>query len=517
VDLVDYVRHEGMLTFTERPLNDVDGVILAQLSYMDFDYLYSRAIHSVADFTNDAVMAGCVRDTWNPDGNYRLLLALARSVRFGSLSWSLYKNHLDLGKEQQFTAVTFALGGNAYYISYRGTSAALVDWKEDLNMTFLEAIPSQISALEYFKAATHLFGTHDTAYYLGGHSKGGNLAIYAAVNAPDDLQKTLRGVYSVDGPGIKQPIDPAIVPRVHKLIPESSIVGLLLEPDKHYTVVKSNGRGIDQHDPFTWSVEGEGFTTLEAVSSFSRFTEKSVARWLESVDDETKQEFLSSLFAVFDAAQFSQLPDMTDDISATMRTLRRSVRGKSVSERKKWRSVTDAFVGSVVAEARASLSARGGALLSDIGGVVNSSVETVKSVSASVSAAMPLPSMKLASIKLPSVNVPSANVPSANVSSVKSPAQEVFEFDAQIRASKVGKGGAYVIFPYDIRELFGKGRLKVAATFDGVDYDGSIVNMGVKGPEGEICYILGVRKDIRAKIGKDIGQNVHVRVVPRAQ
>lgn len=86
-----------------------------------------------------------------------------------------------------------------------------------------------------------------------------------------------------------------------------------------------------------------------------------------------------------------------------------------------------------------------------------------------------------------------------------------YKFESQIYASEVGKGGAYIIFPYDIREEFGKGRVKVRATFDGVDYQGSIVNMGVKNEDGSICYILGIRKDIRKKIEKDIGDTVSVR------
>ncbi|MGL9750150.1 DUF1905 domain-containing protein [Enterococcus sp. DIV0170] len=87
-----------------------------------------------------------------------------------------------------------------------------------------------------------------------------------------------------------------------------------------------------------------------------------------------------------------------------------------------------------------------------------------------------------------------------------------YKFESQIYASEVGKGGAYIIFPYDIREEFGKGRVKVRATFDGFDYQGSIVNMGVKNEDGSICYILGIRKDIRKKIEKDIGDTVSVRV-----
>ncbi|MDR0820903.1 MAG: DUF1905 domain-containing protein [Oscillospiraceae bacterium] len=90
---------------------------------------------------------------------------------------------------------------------------------------------------------------------------------------------------------------------------------------------------------------------------------------------------------------------------------------------------------------------------------------------------------------------------------------KVYEYTAVIMPAD--KGGAYVAFPYDIRAEFGKGRVKVRATFDGEPYDGSIVNMGVKNTDGSICYIIGILKVIRAKIGKQVGDNVHVVVTER--
>lgn len=94
---------------------------------------------------------------------------------------------------------------------------------------------------------------------------------------------------------------------------------------------------------------------------------------------------------------------------------------------------------------------------------------------------------------------------------------KVYEYDAVILSSEIGKGGAFVPFPYDIRAEFGKGRIKVHATFDGEPYDGSVVNMGVKNPDGSACYIIGVLKDIRAKIGKQLGDSVHVTIIERAE
>ncbi|MDR2502619.1 MAG: DUF1905 domain-containing protein [Oscillospiraceae bacterium] len=90
-----------------------------------------------------------------------------------------------------------------------------------------------------------------------------------------------------------------------------------------------------------------------------------------------------------------------------------------------------------------------------------------------------------------------------------------YEFTAAIQSSEVGKGGAYVVFPCDVRQEFGKGRVKVHATFDGEPYDGSVVNMGVKNADGSICYIIGILKDIRTKIGKQLGDMVKVTIRER--
>ena len=93
--------------------------------------------------------------------------------------------------------------------------------------------------------------------------------------------------------------------------------------------------------------------------------------------------------------------------------------------------------------------------------------------------------------------------------------KKLYEYDAIIQLSEVGKGGAYVVFPYDVRAEFGKGRVKVHAAFDGEPYDGSIVNMGIKNPDGSVCYILGILKDIRKKIGKQPGDIIHITVTER--
>ena len=93
---------------------------------------------------------------------------------------------------------------------------------------------------------------------------------------------------------------------------------------------------------------------------------------------------------------------------------------------------------------------------------------------------------------------------------------KIYDYNAVIQSAAAGKGGAYVLFPYDVRAEFGRGRVKVHATFDGEPYDGSVVNMGVKNVDGSVCYIIGVLKEIRSKIGKQPGDTVKVTITERA-
>ena len=93
--------------------------------------------------------------------------------------------------------------------------------------------------------------------------------------------------------------------------------------------------------------------------------------------------------------------------------------------------------------------------------------------------------------------------------------KKVYEYEAVIQSSEIGTGGAYVPFPYDIRVEFGKGRVKVHATFDDIPYDGSVVNMGMKNADGSVCYIIGILKDIRKQTGKQPGDRIKVTVRER--
>lgn len=224
-------------------------------------------------------------------------------------------------------------------------------------MTYMQAVPSQHMAVTYVERVARKY---HGPIVVGGHSKGGNLAAYVAANTTPALAVRTVGAYNVDGPGLKQPLDSNIAHKIHKLIPESSFVGLLLEPEARYTVVQSTARGISQHDPLSWVVEGTEFVTVGSISRFSSFTEDSIARWLDSTDDETKQEFLTSVFGMFMSRNYIDLSDITANKLRSLRIMGSELRSTDPEVRRQWRTVTSKLVLSLASEARKRVSSTAG-------------------------------------------------------------------------------------------------------------------------------------------------------------
>lgn len=347
-NLVSYVTQYQDRTFAQMPFNELDGVILSQLAYVDYRLL-QEVPHKFSKIDSVKLLEKSVARTWNPAGNYALLLALRQSRRYQQLSWSHWVSQTDMALEEQFSAVTLSFAPHRYFVAFRGTTATLVDWKEDFNMTFLDTIPSQRTALRYFERIAHELPGR---YYLGGHSKGGNLASYVVAHSRGRLQEAIVDVYSADGPGLKAPLETTIKRKIHKLIPEASVIGLLLEPETNYQVVKSQATGIKQHDPYTWQVTNHTFDLVAAPSHLSQFTQQAVARWLTNLDDATKQEFLDSLYSLLATTKYQEIDDFTNSWRGTLKLLAPELMNTKHETRQQWHHVTGQLLNSVLTEAK---------------------------------------------------------------------------------------------------------------------------------------------------------------------
>ncbi|MBQ9851625.1 MAG: DUF2974 domain-containing protein [Ruminiclostridium sp.] len=308
---------EQLNTFRARPFHSVDSLILSWVANFRFP-LHAHSLHNwvglpLRDLFRAEDFPALFQGLWDPAGSRALLTALAASPRFREVRLMGYTNRMDAGQEMQFTAVTFQLRPDLSYVAFGGTDTSLVGWKENFNMTFLSPVPAQTEAARYLtQAAAHCSGD----LLVGGHSKGGNLAVYAAASVSPDIQTRIRRVYSHDGPGfpktfLTSPGYGAIRDRVEKTVPQGSVVGLLLESEA-CQVIQSSQRSILQHDPFSWTVEGSGFLPAPDLTDEARYWDRTLDDWVDSVEPAQREGFIDALYDILTTTHAASLEDLRD-------------------------------------------------------------------------------------------------------------------------------------------------------------------------------------------------------------
>ena len=319
--LFDYVSWRGDLTFEQAPFNEVDSLIFALLSYVDFkgivaEWHFSEPISLQAAATGFFLRNPDPRKTSMgliiPKDILRLLKVVKETKRFRRVGMLAYTNLIDLEEQTQFSAVTFLLGKGESVIAFRGTDDTIVGWKENFNMSFMDVVPAQRHAAEYLNtAAQHLEGN----LYVTGHSKGGNLSVYSAVHVDSEIKKRILGVWNFDGPGFRDRIlnDPnylSIKPQIKTLLPQSSLVGILLEHEEDYMVVKSRQIGFLQHNGLNWDVMGSNFIRVKDISAESRRTDQTLKKWIEGMTLEQREQLCEALYRVLSSDHALTLTDL---------------------------------------------------------------------------------------------------------------------------------------------------------------------------------------------------------------
>ena len=254
--MIDYLQWRGDLTFTQDPPNSVDALIFSTLSYICYDGTVKAqplVPVSVRDAAEQFFMLEDTQARIRVEKDLDLLRAAALTTRFGHARIVMYRDNLIPEQETQFAAMTFLLDDGSAFLAFRGTDYSLVGWKEDFNMSFRQTVPAQLLAQQYVRDVA---AEYPVPIRLAGHSKGGNLAVFAAARVGPILQKQILEVYNQDGPGFTDYMmgDPgylAMVPRIRTYIPQSSVIGMLLEHEEPYTVVKSRSVSLLQHDQGT--------------------------------------------------------------------------------------------------------------------------------------------------------------------------------------------------------------------------------------------------------------------------
>lgn len=315
-NIVDYAKTE-FRSFADKPFGPVDSLILSQLSYIHFeDVVPGLETNAAPVRLADCNHAECFKTMFHyvrdAASTLRLLQAAAASPRFRDIHACLYVSDFDPENDKQFSALTFLLPDDAAYVAFRGTDDTIVGWKEDFKMAFLYPVPSQVQAAAYLaEALPHLSGH----ILLGGHSKGGNLAVYSAFTADEAVKSRIKAVYDHDGPGFREGVlDCAgygqIEPLIQKTVPQSSLIGMLLEGHRKYTVVESGRIGVMQHDPFSWKLAGDEFLTVEEVTDGAKYMDRTIRDWVNDMDDAERERFMDVLFGILDAGDVGSFAAM---------------------------------------------------------------------------------------------------------------------------------------------------------------------------------------------------------------
>ncbi|MGM9553087.1 MAG: DUF2974 domain-containing protein [Faecousia sp.] len=319
-NLFDYLAWRGDLPLETVGFNEVDGMILARFAYADFEN--AEPLQNGEAALGEVAQALAEQQTEETE-DAALLRALAQSERFRLLRLSAYENRFDAESQTQFSAVTVRLTETLSYLAFRGTDTTLVGWKENFNMAFLCPVPSQREAADYLARAAEREGR----LILGGHSKGGNLAVYAAAMCEPSVRERIEAVYNYDGPGFEASVLHSegyrqILPRVHTFVPQSSIVGMLLEHGEKITVVHSTRtNGIQQHDVCSWEVLPRGFLCMEETTSSSRFIDATVSAWLSEIDYAQRKCVIDTVYGALEQTNAKTLQELSERRFAALKAV----------------------------------------------------------------------------------------------------------------------------------------------------------------------------------------------------
>lgn len=318
-NILDYLAWRGDLTLDIDPFNSIDALILSCLSYVNFENIVPAKSQGkiTIESASEKFFSLHTEEELAQDKSFikfapSMLKALGQSERFRNAYLSNYINDTDISREIQFAAVEIDTSDGKVFISFRGTDDTIIGWKEDFNLSYM-TVPAETEAVAYLQRV--MKGRLDKVR-LGGHSKGGHLAVYAALAADSELTSRIESIYNFDGPGFNHEAMESdqfntIRPMITKIIPESSIVGRLLENTVEPIVVKSTELGILQHDPLSWQLEGKLFETCMSTDAISDLFDETMSGWLSEMTFEDRKEFVDELFSVFEASGCENLSMLT--------------------------------------------------------------------------------------------------------------------------------------------------------------------------------------------------------------
>ena len=311
-NIFDYLTDVQYDSFYDLPLNELDVLALTELTYLPFDNLLDQSVNRLSD-----VATRVPRESTMLTNKERLQLLdqLSQHKRFKNSKLSNFVNDIDVELQKQFAAMTYRLNLDTYLIVFRGTDDSIIGWKEDFHMTYMKEIPAQKHALEYLEDFFKQYPKQKVI--IAGHSKGGNLAVYAASQIQPELQEKISAVFTYDAPGLQAHLTETsgyqeVIPKIHRYVPQGSVIGMMLEiPDTPIVVRSLALGGIAQHNTFSWQTEGTHFVQLEEISSESLQIKDALKEWMDSVPDEELELYFNLFFGTILESGINSINDLS--------------------------------------------------------------------------------------------------------------------------------------------------------------------------------------------------------------
>ena len=333
-NVIDYLIWRGDLSFKQSTLNEVDNVLLVFLNFLDFEGVIPNEFENGSVLLKDAVNKCLARQDGKkpyygalmPSADIEKMARLmAKSNRFANARLTGYVKEISIEKEQQFSAFTAILDDDSIFVTFSGTDDTIIGWKEDMNMSFSDEIPGQKRSVEYLEYVANAF---DGPIRVGGHSKGGNLAVYSSAKCKEEVQNRIARVYNNDGPGFSKAFLATegyknIKARILKLVPQESVVGMLLSNDSNFTVVYSKKSGVIQHNSFLWEVRGRHFVRRGELAKKSVELSNVINTWIEEKDYETRKNLINVTYELLTASDAKTLTDINKGYPALFKAMKK--------------------------------------------------------------------------------------------------------------------------------------------------------------------------------------------------
>ncbi len=337
---MNYLTEYADIDFPRHPFTAVDALALCQMAYLKTEGIVpADSFITFREMFRHADSEKMYEDRLFGEIYREFMKKMAEAERYKDLEAGLYEEAVSEQEEYQFAAVTFRAPKDRHFVAFRGTDEKLVGWKEDFNMGYMQRLPSQEIALAYLNKIPG-----KGAVFVGGHSKGGSQAVYAAAKADRRVKNRISAVFSFDGMGLGEEFYSSkeyeeIRGRVTKIIPEESVIGTLFERPENCLVVRSEGIGIKQHDFMNWNIRDGHFEYCDSLKPAARHLADRLNKWIISLDAAEKEHFVGSIYSLVMACHPDEIYSLQDEAVKKVITVINELRSMDDHSRREMRGI----------------------------------------------------------------------------------------------------------------------------------------------------------------------------------